>query len=326
MNEIAEYQGGAVAAPEWERKLALVKSMVAKGCTDDEFALLCHLAKTYQLDPLAKEIWSIKYGNNPATIFVGHAGLINLALRSGKLDGLQCEIIDPNGDDPIARATVWRNDMTHPIVAEVYWSEYGKDAKNPLWRTKPRTMLRKTAEVHALRRAFALSGLYTEEEMDHVPREIPDTSRRVSTSAEVSKPINSAQIDTSGPAPVGGSGSPVECGKCGATVDENPTLRIIQKDGVWQCYDCLKAAMPKKAEKEMHVPSPAEPAPAPKAVPKPAAKVPAPSGDAVAVCEECGAPVTGPEEKTSRLMLSRILCKKCFQSYTGPQPGELGFA
>jgi formylmethanofuran dehydrogenase subunit E len=77
----------------------------------------------------------------------------------------------------------------------------------------------------------------------------------------------------------------------------------------------------------MHVPSSADPAPAPvKAVPKPAAKVPAPSSDAVAVCEECGAPVTGPEEKTSRLMLSRILCKKCFQSYTGPQPGEPGHA
>ena len=104
MNEIAEYQGGAVAAPEWERKLALVKSMVAKGCTDDEFALLCHLAKTYQLDPLAREIWAIRYGQNPAQIFVGHAGLINLALRSGKLDGLQCEIVDPNGDIQVYNA------------------------------------------------------------------------------------------------------------------------------------------------------------------------------------------------------------------------------
>jgi phage recombination protein Bet len=314
MNEIAEYQGGAVAAPEWERKLALVKSMVAKGCTDDEFALLCHLAKTYQLDPLAKEIWSIKYGNNPATIFVGHAGLINLALRSGKLDGLQCEIVDPNGEDPVARATVWRNDMTHPIVAEVYWSEYGKDAKNPLWKSKPRTMLRKTAEVHALRRAFALSGLYTEEEMDHVPREIPDTSR----------PAQGAPMPVQGAAPstIAEPAAPVlRCDVCGRSNGDYPDLPIRERDGKMICGPCQR-----KAEKEMHVPSPAEPAPAPKAVPKPAAKVPAPSGDAVAVCEECGAPVTGPEEKTSRLMLSRILCKKCFQSYTGPQPGEPGHA
>ena len=310
MNEIAEYQGGAVAAPEWERKLALVKSMVAKGCTDDEFALLCHLAKTYQLDPLAKEIWSIKYGNNPATIFVGHAGLINLALRSGKLDGLQCEIVDPNGEDPVARATVWRNDMTHPIVAEVYWSEYGKDAKNPLWKSKPRTMLRKTAEVHALRRAFALSGLYTEEEMDHVPREIPDTSR----------PAQGAPMPVQGAAPstIAEPAAPVlRCDVCGRSNGDYPDLPIRERDGKMICGPCQR-----KAEKEMHVPSPAEPAPAPKAVPKPAAKVPAPSGEAVAVCEECGADVTDAQRRTSMLFVSRVLCAKCIDQAKGPQPGE----
>ena len=323
MNEIAEYQGGAVAAPEWERKLALVKSMVAKGCTDDEFALLCHLAKTYQLDPLAKEIWSIKYGNNPATIFVGHAGLINLALRSGKLDGLQCEIIDPNGEDPVARATVWRNDMTHPIVAEVYWSEYGKDAKNPLWKSKPRTMLRKTAEVHALRRAFALSGLYTEEEMDHVPREIPDASRAVSAIAE---PVTdtSARVIASAPrATVAEPAEPVlRCDVCGRGNDEYPALPIRERDGKMICGPCQR-----KAEKEMHVPSSADPAPAPaKAVPTPPAKVPAPSGEAVAVCEECGAPVTDAQRRTSRLFASRVLCARCIDTVNGPQPGEPGAA
>jgi phage recombination protein Bet len=294
---------------EWQSKLDLVKSMVAKGCTNDEFALLCHLAKTYQLDPLAKEIWSIKYGNNPATIFVGHAGLINLALRSGKLDGLQCEIIDPNGEDPVARATVWRNDMTHPIVAEVYWSEYGKDAKNPLWKSKPRTMLRKTAEVHALRRAFALSGLYTEEEMDHVPREIPDTSRPVSAIVEHK------------PAPGPDAGPVLRCDVCGRGNDGYPALPIRERDGKMICGPCQR-----KAEKEMHVPSPAEPAPAPKAVPTPPAKVPAPSGDAVAVCEECGASMTDEQRRTSRLFVSRVLCSKCIDQVDGPQPGEPRFA
>jgi phage recombination protein Bet len=303
---------------EWQSKLDLVKSMVAKGCTDDEFALLCHLAKTYQLDPLAREIWAIRYGQNPAQIFVGHAGLINLALRSGKLDGLQCEIIDPNGADPVARATVWRNDMTHPIVAEVYWSEYGKDAKNPLWKSKPRTMLRKTAEVHALRRAFALSGLYTEEEMDHVPREIPDASRVVSAIAEPVTNTSARVIASAQRATVAEPAEPVlRCDVCGRGTDEYPALAIRERDGQMICGPCHRRA----TAQITHVVE----APAPvKAVPKPPAKVPAPSSDAVAVCEECGAPVTGPEEKTSRLMLSRILCKKCFQSYTGPQPGEVG--
>lgn len=66
---------------------------------------------------------------------------------------------------------------------------------------------------------------------------------------------------------------------------------------------------------------PPEEAPAPKAAPRPAAKpaqkapakVPAPSPTG-AVCEECGAPVSAAEEKTSRLFVSRTLCKKCIQS------------
>ncbi len=65
-------------------------------------------------------------------------------------------------------------------------------------------------------------------------------------------------------------------------------------------------------------PAPAPPAPAP-AVPtpkpaaKPAAKAPAPSPTG-AVCEECGAPVTAAEEKTSRLFVSKTLCKRCIQN------------
>jgi hypothetical protein len=61
--------------------------------------------------------------------------------------------------------------------------------------------------------------------------------------------------------------------------------------------------------------------PAPKPAPKPAAtapakapaRVPAPSPTG-AVCEECGAAVSAAEEKTSRLFVSRVLCKKCIQS------------
>lgn len=58
---------------------------------------------------------------------------------------------------------------------------------------------------------------------------------------------------------------------------------------------------------------PPEEAPAPKPAPKAPAKAPAPSPTG-AVCEECGAPVSAAEEKTSRLFVSKTLCKKCIQS------------
>lgn len=72
---------------------------------------------------------------------------------------------------------------------------------------------------------------------------------------------------------------------------------------------------------EPPAPEPPEEAPAPKPAPKAAtkpaskapAKTPAPSPTG-AVCESCGAPVSAAEEKTSRLFVSKTLCKKCIQS------------
>jgi len=50
-----------------------------------------------------------------------------------------------------------------------------------------------------------------------------------------------------------------------------------------------------------------------KAAPKTPAKAPVPSPTG-AVCESCGVPVSAAEEKTSRLFVSKVLCKKCIQS------------
>jgi len=73
--------------------------------------------------------------------------------------------------------------MSHPFEVEVYASEYST-GKN-LWRDKPRTMIQKVAEAHALRRAFSISGLYAPEEIDTGDRpepryvsEVPPATRR----------------------------------------------------------------------------------------------------------------------------------------------------
>ncbi len=59
--------------------------------------------------------------------------------------------------------------------------------------------------------------------------------------------------------------------------------------------------------------TPPSPKPAAKPPAKPPARTPAPSPTG-AVCEECGSAVSAAEEKTSRLFVSRVLCKKCIQS------------
>ena len=57
-----------VKASDWQAQIDLVKRMYAKDATDDEFKLMSHIAVKYELDPLVKQIWLVKYGTQPASI------------------------------------------------------------------------------------------------------------------------------------------------------------------------------------------------------------------------------------------------------------------
>lgn len=318
-NDVAEYQGGAVtAAPEWVSKIELVKRLVAKGCSNDEFELLCYVAQKHDLDPLAGDVWMIPFQGGACKPTVGFHGLIRIAHRTGQLDGIEkgTETVD---GELFHWATIWRKDCSHPFTARIRAKEYDQ-SRNPLWKGKPWTMGEKVAASHALRLAFTLDGLYIPEEIESpAPRVIADTSRTVSAIVEPPKAMTKTQ-----PAEIchnlPDAGPVLRCDVCGRSNADYPDLPIRERDGKMICGPCHRKA----TAQITHV---VEPAPAPvKAVPKPAAKVAAPSGDAVAVCEECGAPVTDAQRKTSMLFVTRCLCSRCIDQVNGPQPGEQGFA
>ena len=162
--------GGIIPAQYNQQQIQLIRDMCARDCTENEFLLLMQLAKTYQLDPFAKQIWAVKYGNNPAAIFCGRDGFLAIAHRSGKFDGMESGT-RKDGDDLVGWCRVYRKDMSRPFEVEVSLSEYST-GKN-LWQTKPKTMIVKVAESHALRRAFGISGLYSPEEIDTGDRPEP---------------------------------------------------------------------------------------------------------------------------------------------------------
>jgi phage recombination protein Bet len=144
----------------------LVHNTVAKGCTDNEFNLLLYQAKVLKLDPLRKQIWAVKYGDSPALIFVGRDGFLQIAHRSGQFNGMESGVTGEPGN-LMGWAKVYRKDMDHPFSVEVNESEYTTGKGN--WSKMPRTMIQKVAESQALRRAFAISGVYSPEEMDESP-------------------------------------------------------------------------------------------------------------------------------------------------------------
>ena len=145
----------------------LIKATVAKNCTDTEFKLLMYLASRYHLDPIRKQIWAVKYGDSPASIFTGRDGFLEIAHRSGHFDGMATTVEYPDektGKPIAATCTIWRNDMTHPFVSRVLFSEYTTGQN--LWAKKPSVMIIKVAESVCLRKAFSISGLYAPEEMN----------------------------------------------------------------------------------------------------------------------------------------------------------------
>ncbi len=182
----ATTSGGIIPAQYNQQQIQLIRDMCAKDCTENEFLLLMQLAKTYQLDPFAKQIWAVKYGNNPAAIFCGRDGFLAIAHRSGKFDGMESGT-RKDGDDLVGWCRVYRKDMSRPFEVEVSLSEYSTG--KGLWQTKPKTMIVKVAESHALRRAFGISGLYAPEEIDTgdrpEPRYVSEVPPATPTACEV---------------------------------------------------------------------------------------------------------------------------------------------
>ena len=170
MSDLPAATHAAPPATYDREKLQLIRDMFAKGASDNEFGVMVELARKYQLDPFARQIWLVKYGENPAQIFCGRDGYLAIAHRSGVFDGMESGVRE-DGKDLVGWCKVYRKDMSRPFCSEVYASEYST-GKN-LWRDKPRTMITKVAEVHALRRAFSISGLYAPEEIDTGDRPEP---------------------------------------------------------------------------------------------------------------------------------------------------------
>lgn len=172
-----------------DEQITLIKSQIAKGCSDAELELFGQVCQRTGLDPFSRQIYAVMRNQfNPETrtkeprmtIQVSIDGFRTIAARSGYYGGSSTEWCDTDGvwldiwlkDHPPAgaRTTVYRLGCDRPFVGACTFKSYAQSFNGKLssfWEKMPDTMIGKVSEAIALRKAFPaeLSGLYTTEEM-----------------------------------------------------------------------------------------------------------------------------------------------------------------
>jgi phage recombination protein Bet len=155
-------------------QMALVKRTVAKDATTDELALFMTMANRMQLDVFARQIYFSKFSGK-VTIMVSIDGVRLIAHRTGKWNGTRRGVkYDEKGNVTHGWAEVWVKGADHSVYEETPFSEYVQTFGN--WKSKPETMIKKCAEMAALRIAFPqeLSNAYIAEEFGHDEQEIKE--------------------------------------------------------------------------------------------------------------------------------------------------------
>lgn len=204
-------------------QIDLVKRTICKGATDDELKLFMYQAHKAQLDPFAKQIYSVarydgKAGREVRTTQTGIDGFRLIAERTGKYegqngpwwcgkDGIWRDVWLAEEKPAAARVGVWKAGAKEPTYGIAKWSEYVQTYKDKqgnvmptgMWSKMPTNQLAKCAEALALRKAFPqeLSGLYIEEEMEQAGDDL-DKDIEPLPDGKLLKTSEQTQIDKQG--------------------------------------------------------------------------------------------------------------------------------
>lgn len=172
------------------QQVEAIKRTVAINASNEELIMFLYLAHKTGLDPFANEIWFIQV-NGKNRILTGRDGYLKIANNHPAFRGIESDAVysndaftrrmSNNGESIInheyslndrgelvgAYAKVYRSDRDFPTFFLAPMRDYNK--KSGAWLQYPHAMIIKVAEAMSLKRAFAISGLCTQEEL--IPEE-----------------------------------------------------------------------------------------------------------------------------------------------------------
>lgn len=160
-----------------------------QNATEEEFKSFLHLCTEYDLDPVKKEIWFIKpKPDSKPMIQTSRDGYLKIANRHEQFDGMSSDAVY-EGDTLLKRhdesleivygpshlafdktklmgafCCVFRKDRAKAVAVFVSFKDYNKGTH--IWIQYPNAMIIKVAESMAIKRAFSISGLVSQEEMN----------------------------------------------------------------------------------------------------------------------------------------------------------------
>lgn len=194
--------------------------------TPEQFAAFLLVAKTYDLNPLIKEIYAFPAKGGGIVPIVSIDGWVNLVNSHPACDGYQFETEhDADGKLVSYTCTMYRKDRKYPVNVTEYLSEC-KRATEP-WKMEHR-MLRHKSMIQAARYAFGFAGIYDPDEGEKIatgetdsgpPRKITQPSPK-QIEATANPPADAAPPRSTAPDP-----APGEDHAAGEVQDATPPRR-----------------------------------------------------------------------------------------------------
>lgn len=169
----------------------IVKNYLTRGnaeVTDQEVVMFINLCKYQKLNPFLNEAYLVKFGSGQAQIITSKEAYMKRAFAHPNFEGMKAGVIVQRGEETLELegsfslpgdqllggwAEIYVKGKQHPYITKIGMDEYNKAQST--WKSMPKTMIRKTALVQALREAFpdSLGAVHVEEEQE-VVEEAPD--------------------------------------------------------------------------------------------------------------------------------------------------------
>jgi phage recombination protein Bet len=135
--------------------------------TNEQMAMLLHIAEKYDLDPFVKQLYAFPSEGGIVPI-VPIDGWIEMINRHPQFKWMEIEIA-PEGTDPDdywTECVIMRKDREKPTRIREWLKECYRDTKP--WNEMPKRMIRHKAIIQCGRVAFGFSGIFDPDEGDRI--------------------------------------------------------------------------------------------------------------------------------------------------------------